>query len=92
MARVVAQLSWPFDMLVKTRIGKEDTIAQMMLQAIPFKAAVELSYISAENQELLVELLKVNEYKCDINKARLIREQEEKGKLNASVMENILAG
>lgn len=59
---------------------------------IPFKAAVELSYISADNQELLVELVKINEYKCDMNKARLIREQEEKGNLNVSVMENILAG
>lgn len=59
---------------------------------IPFKAAVELSYISADNQELFVELVKANEYKCDMNKARLIREQEEKGKLSVIVMENILAG
>jgi ParB family chromosome partitioning protein len=61
--------------------------------AVPFKAAVQLSYISEDNQELFVSCMKnENGYKCNEEKAKLIREQEEKGKLTIVTMTDILAG
>jgi len=59
---------------------------------IVLKAAVELSYISVENQELFVELMRANEYKCDLKKAKLIREYQQKGKLTIATMQEILSG
>ena len=54
--------------------------------------SVELSYISTENQELLAELINSNEYKCDINKAKLIRELQVKNKLTIATMTEVLSG
>lgn len=59
---------------------------------IPLMAGVELSYINEENQNLLVELMRANEYKCDIRKAKLIRELQQKAKLTASIMLEVLSG
>lgn len=59
---------------------------------IPMKAAVELSYISEENQNIFVELMKADENKCDIKKARLIRELQQKGKLTIATMQEVLSG
>lgn len=59
---------------------------------IVFKAAVELSYISTENQNMFVELMRANEYKCDLKKAKLIREYQQKGKLTIATMQEILSG
>lgn len=59
---------------------------------IAIRAAVELSYITKENQELFVSLIKKYECKCDIKKAQLIREYEDKGKLNIATMTEILIG
>lgn len=61
-------------------------------EEIALKTAVELSYISAENQEMLVSLINSNEYKCDINKAKLIRELQQKGKLTIETMTEVLSG
>lgn len=55
-------------------------------------AAVELSYISIENQEMFVSLINSNEYKCDINKAKLIRELQIKNKLTIATMTEVLSG
>lgn len=55
-------------------------------------AAVELSYISIENQQLLAELINSNEYKCDISKAKLIRELQVKNKLTIATMTEVLSG
>lgn len=55
-------------------------------------AAVELSYISKDNQELFVSLIRENEFKCDIKKAKLIREEQQKGKLTVVTMTEILSG
>ncbi len=59
---------------------------------LALKAAVELSYISTENQELFVSLINSNEYKCDINKAKLIRELQVKNKLTLATMTEVLSG
>lgn len=59
---------------------------------IPFMAGVELSYINEDNQNLFVELMRANEYKCDIKKAKLIRELQQKAKLTAGTMLEVLSG
>ncbi len=61
-------------------------------EEIALRTAVELSYISTENQELLAELINSNEYKCDINKAKLIRELQVKNKLTIATMTEVLSG
>ena len=55
-------------------------------------AAVELSYISQENQKIFVDLMQTNEYKCDIKKAKLIRELQMKAKLTIATMTEVLSG
>ena len=59
---------------------------------ISMQAAVELSYISNEHQELFVELMESGVYKCDIAKAKMIRELESKDKLTIATMTEILSG
>lgn len=59
---------------------------------ISLKAAVELSYISEENQNIFVELMKTDGNKCDIKKAKLIRELQQKGKLTIATMQEVLSG
>lgn len=59
---------------------------------LPFKAAVELSYISAENQELFVSLINSNEYKCKLDQAKAIRELQTKNKLTVATMTDVLSG
>ncbi len=61
-------------------------------EEIALRTAVELSYISTENQEMLVSLINCNDYKCDINKAKLIRELQQKGKLTIETMTEVLSG
>ena len=55
-------------------------------------AAVELSYINQENQKIFVDLMQTNEYKCDIKKAKLIRELQQKAKLTIATMTEVLSG
>ena len=59
---------------------------------VPMRAAVELSYISQENQKIFVDLMQTNEYKCDIKKAKLIRELQQKAKLTIATMTEVLSG
>ena len=59
---------------------------------IPFKAAVELSYIKEEKQYMFETLINNNGYKCDINMAKLIRALEEQGKLTVATMTDVLMG
>jgi len=59
---------------------------------IPMGAAVELSYIKSENQDMLVTFIQENDYKCDIKKAKSIRALQEKGKLTMVTMEEALGG
>ena len=61
-------------------------------EKLPMMAAVELSYISQENQKLFVDLMQTNEYKCDIKKAKLIRDLQMKAKLTIATMTEVLSG
>lgn len=60
---------------------------------LPFKAAVQLSYISSENQDMLVDLLKGDgNYKCNEDKAKAIRGLQASNKLTLATMTEVLAG
>ena len=59
---------------------------------IPFLAAVELSYIDSDNQEVFVSLIRNNEYKCDKDKAKMIRGLQKNGQLTIATMTDILSG
>lgn len=61
-------------------------------EKVPVKAAVELSYISNEHQELFVELMESGVYKCDIAKAKFIRKLEADKKLTIATMTEVLSG
>ena len=76
------------------RIDKLNESIKVILDenCISMQAAVELSYISNEHQELFVELMESGVYKCDIDKAKMIRELESKDKLTIATMTEILSG
>ncbi len=76
------------------RIGTLINDIKLLLddEEIPLRAAVELSYISEENQNIFVELMKTDGNKCDIKKAKLIRELQQKGKLTIATMQEVLSG
>lgn len=59
---------------------------------VPIKAAVQLSYITEEHQELFVELMESGVYKCDIAKAKMIRSLAENKKLTVATMTEVLSG
>ena len=60
---------------------------------IPLLAAVELSYISEQNQHDLFDLLNQNEdFKVDIKKAELLREFSQNNKLTQQMIHDILIG
>lgn len=59
---------------------------------IPFKAAVELSYISEEKQYMFESLMNKNGYKCDVTKAKQIRDLQMKNKLTLATMTDVLLG
>ncbi|MBD8972420.1 MAG: hypothetical protein EGQ63_01080 [Clostridiales bacterium] len=61
-------------------------------KVVSVKAAVELSYISNEHQELFVELMQSGVYKCDIEKAKIIRKLEADKKLTIATMTEVLSG
>lgn len=56
------------------------------------RAAVELSYIGEEQQKLFAELMQSGVYKCDITKAKLIRQLEKDKKLTIATMTEVLSG
>jgi ParB family chromosome partitioning protein len=76
------------------RIGTLINDIKLLLddEEVPLRAAVELSYISEENQNIFVELMKTDGNKCDIKKAKLIRELQQKGKLTIATMQEVLSG
>ena len=61
-------------------------------EKLPMMAAVELSYINQENQKIFTDLMQSGEYKCDIKKAKLIRELQQKAKLTIATMTEVLSG
>ena len=69
----------------------EELKDRMDLDEIAFRAGVQLSYITQENQQYLDVLLDTG-YRVDIKKAEQLRELEEKGQLNEARMQEVLSG
>lgn len=59
---------------------------------ISIRAGVDLSYLSEEQQNMIVEITAENNYKIDMKKAEVIRDYSEKGKLNEKTAYSILSG
>ena len=76
------------------RIDKLNVGVKKLLDegSVPLQAAVELSYITEEHQELFVELMESGVYKCDSTKAKLIRQMEKDKKLTIATMTEVLSG
>lgn len=79
-------------MYIRINTLVEDIKVMLDDKEIALIAAVELSYISEENQKVFVELMKTDGNKCDIKKAKLIRELQQKGKLTIATMQEVLSG
>lgn len=67
---------------------------KMMLDdgGLQVKAAVQLSYLTADNQQLVEEMLHVDMLKCNEAKAKQLRLYQDKAKLNIATIHDILAG
>lgn len=72
----------------------EDGVKELLDNGkITFKAAVQLSYISTFNQNMLIDLMSGdNTYKCNEEQAKAIRELQIKNKLTIVTMTEILSG
>ena len=56
------------------------------------KAAVQLSYLSPDNQKIVDELLHADSIKCNEEKAKQLRVYQDKGKLTIATAHDILTG
>lgn len=72
----------------------EDGVKELLDNGkITFKAAVQLSYISEDNQNMLIDLMSGdNTYKCNEEQAKAIRELQIKNKITIVTMTEILSG
>jgi ParB family chromosome partitioning protein len=61
-------------------------------EIVSFRAAVTLSFLSNDDQELINECLERNELSVDMKKADTLRQFSEKGKLNGESVYRILSG
>lgn len=61
-------------------------------EEVSIRAAVELSYISKENQAYLAYNLNHSKYKVDLKKAELMRDYEKNKQLNEVTILEILSG
>ncbi|WP_027625216.1 ParB/RepB/Spo0J family partition protein [Clostridium lundense] len=61
-------------------------------EEISIRAGVDLSYLSEEHQNMIVEITTENNYKLDMKKAEVLRDYSEKGKLNEETAYSILSG
>lgn len=59
---------------------------------IAMRAGVDLSYLSAENQEMLEAIISENTFKVDMKKAALLRQYDKDGKLNWDTAKQIISG
>ena len=59
---------------------------------VTLQTAVELSYVGEEQQKLFAELMQSGVYKCDITKAKLIRQLEKDKKLTIATMTEVISG
>jgi len=61
-------------------------------EEISIRAGVDLSYLSEEHQNMIVEIATENNYKIDMKKSEVLRDYSERGKLNEETAHSILSG
>lgn len=76
------------------RIDKlSDTLKELVDSGmIAMRAGVDLSYLSADNQEMLEAIVSENTFKVDMKKASLLRNYDKEGKLNWDTAKQIISG
>ncbi len=76
------------------RINKLNEILKTQVDEgkIAMRAGVDLSYLSAENQEMIDAIVSEDTFKVDMKKASMIRSYEDEGKLNWKTAKSIITG
>jgi len=76
------------------RIGKLSDVLKELVDSgmIAMRAGVDLSYLSADNQEMLEAIISENTFKVDMKKASLLRNYDKEGKLNWDTAKQIISG
>lgn len=62
------------------------------IEEIPFFAAVELSYLKEDEQNIIEAILIENKFKIDLKKSQALRDYSEKNKLDEETAHSILSG
>lgn len=62
------------------------------IEEIPFFAAVELSYLKEDEQNIIESIIAENKFRIDLRKSQVLRDYSEKGKLNEDTAYSILSG
>ncbi|EOR25297.1 ParB domain-containing protein nuclease [Clostridium sartagoforme AAU1] len=62
------------------------------IEEIPFFAAVELSYLKEDEQNIIEAILIENKFKIDLKKSQVLRDYSEKNKLDEETAHSILSG
>ncbi|MDT8717071.1 ParB N-terminal domain-containing protein [Clostridium sp. 19966] len=62
------------------------------IEEIPFFAAVELSYLKENEQNIIESIVSENKFKIDLKKSQALRDYSEKEKLNEDTAYSILSG
>lgn len=62
------------------------------IEEIPFFAAVELSYLKEDEQNIIEAILIENKFKIDLKKSQVLRDYSEKNKLYEETAHSILSG
>ena len=62
------------------------------IEEIPFFAAVELSYLKEDEQNIIEDILTENKFRIDLKKSQVLRDYSEKNKLDEETANSILSG
>lgn len=62
------------------------------IEEIPFFAAVELSYLKEDEQNIIEDILTENKFRIDLKKSQALRDYSEKNKLDEETANSILSG
>lgn len=62
------------------------------IEEIPFFAAVELSYLKEDEQNIIEDILTENKFRIDLKKSQALRDYSEKNKLDGETANSILSG
>ncbi|OOP72808.1 ParB N-terminal domain-containing protein [Clostridium beijerinckii] len=62
------------------------------IEEIPFFAAVELSYLKEDEQNIIEAIIIENKFKIDLKKSQVLRDYSEKNKLDEETAHSILSG